>query len=120
MDKLGIKNKIPKKDSPFAWCSSHKTSFWLTWNGHLQLCAFMNGPYTEIKSDLKSAWDELNLKLDALKDPKECKACKYSEFCQRCPGMMCAESGSSEKISNSVCNTAKSLYALYNKKLEEK
>lgn len=114
------KNKIPKKDSPFAWCSNYKTSFWLTWNGHLQLCAFMNGPYAEIKTDLKSAWNELNEKLNALKDPDECSNCEYSEFCQRCPGMMCAESGNAEKTSDSVCNTAKCLYTLYKRKLEEK
>ncbi len=114
------KNKIPRKDYPFAWCSGYKTSFWLTWNGHLQLCAFMNGPYTEIKNGLKSAWDELNIKLDALKDPDECENCEYQEFCQRCPGMICAESGNAEKISASVCNTAKCLYTIYKRKLWEK
>lgn len=113
------KNKIPKKDSPFAWCSSYGTSFWLTWNGHLQLCAFMNGPYAEINGNLEAAWNKLNSKLDVLKNPDECKNCEYSEFCQRCPGMMCAESGSAEKASASVCNTAKCLYTLYKRKLEE-
>ena len=33
---------------------------------------------------------------------KECEDCKYSEFCQRCPGMLCAESGNAEKVSDSV------------------
>lgn len=122
-DKLTLeqleKNKIPKKESPFAWCSSYGSSFWFTWNGHLQLCSFMNGPYAEMKTDLKTAWAELNKKLDELRDPDECKTCEYSEFCQRCPGMMCAESGSAEKVSDSVCNTAKCLYMLYKRKLEE-
>ena len=113
------KNKMPKKNTPFAWCSNYRSSFWLTWNGHLQLCSFMNGTYAEIKKDLKSAWAELNEKLDALKDPEECRNCEYSEFCQRCPGMMCAESGDAEKISHSVCNTAKAIYTLYKRKLEE-
>ena len=113
------KNKIPQKDSPFAWCSSYGSSFWLTWNGHLQLCSFMNGPYAELKNGLSSAWKELNEKLDKLVDPKECANCEYGEFCQRCPGMMCAESGNAEKISDSVCNTAKFLHMLYKKKVEE-
>ena len=114
------KNKIPKRDTPFAWCSNYRSSLWLTWNGHVQLCSFMNGPYAELKTDLKSAWDELNKKLDALKDPDECKECEYSDFCQRCPGMMCAESGDAEKVSETVCNTAKEIYMLYKRKLEEK
>ncbi len=113
-------NKTPKMNSPFAWCLNYGSSFWLTWNGHLQLCAFMNGPYADIKNGLKFAWNELNIKLESLKDPAECEECEYKEFCQRCPGMMCAESGNAEKISESVCNTAKCLYLLYRRKLEGK
>lgn len=113
------KNKIPQKESPFAWCSNYRSSFWLTWNGHMQLCAFMNGPYAEIHNGLRSAWEELNEKLENLNDPDECKTCEYKEFCQRCPGMMCAESGSAEEISDSVCNIAKCLHTLYKRKMEE-
>jgi len=113
------KNKLPKKDSAFSWCASYGKSFWLTWNGHLQLCSFMNGPYVKIGTDLNAAWLELNEMLNSLKEPKECENCEYSEFCQRCPGLLCSESGSAEKISESVCNTAKALYEAYKNKREE-
>ncbi len=113
------KHKFKNPESPFSWCSSYRNSFWLTWNGHLQLCAFMNGPYTTIDNGLKNAWDELNKKLENLKNPQECETCEYSEFCQRCPGMLCAESGDAEKVSDSVCNTAKKLYLIYQNKLKE-
>ena len=112
-------HKFKYPESPFSWCSSYCNSFWLTWNGHLQLCAFMNGPYTSIDDGLEKAWNELNEKLEVLKNPRECESCKYSEFCQRCPGMLCAESGNAEKVSDSVCNIAKTLYLIYQNKLKE-
>lgn len=122
-DKLSLeqleKHKFKNPPSPFSWCASYENSFWLTWNGHLQLCAFMNGPYALVNDDLKTAWKELNEKLDNLKNPVECETCEYGEFCQRCPGMLCAESGDSERVSESVCNTAKCLFNFYKSKLEE-
>ncbi len=113
------KHKVKSPESPFSWCSCYRNSFWLTWNGHLQLCAFMNEPYASVDKGLKNAWLELNQKLDSLKNPTECEDCEYSEFCQRCPGMLCAESGSAEKSSESVCRTAKTLYTIYQNKLKE-
>lgn len=122
VDKLSLeqleKHKLPECKSPFSWCASYKCSAWLTWNGHLQLCAFMNGPYSLISEGFENAWKELNEKLESLKTPDECTNCEYVKFCQRCPGLLCAESGSAEKVSDSVCDTAKKLYFAY-KKLKE-
>ncbi len=122
VDKLTLeqleKHKLPECKSPFSWCASYKSSAWLTWNGHLQLCAFMNGPYSPVSDGLENAWKQLNEKLETLKMPEECEKCDYIEFCQRCPGLLCAESGSAEKVSDSVCDTAKKLYFAY-KRLKE-
>ncbi|MBE6771504.1 MAG: radical SAM protein [Ruminococcaceae bacterium] len=113
------KNKFPPLDSPFAWCANYGNSFWMTWNGYMQLCAFMNGPYTTLENGLESAWEKLNIKLDSLKSPYECADCKYAEFCQRCPGTLCAESGDSEKTSKEFCKIAERLYAAYQKLIKE-
>ncbi len=113
------KNKFPPLKTPFAWCSSYGSSFWLTWNGHLQLCSFMNAPFSTLENGLQNAWEELNTKLEALKSPPECAECRYAPFCQRCPGILCAESGNAEKISEDICNTAKRLYFAYKKFTEE-
>lgn len=114
------KNKFPPLESPFAWCSGYGSSFWLTWNGHLQLCSFMNGPYSDINKGLAEAWQELNVKLESLKSPAECSECEYSEFCQRCPGILCAESGSAERAVPSLCETARHLYMIYHEKLKRR
>ncbi len=109
------KAKLPPLKSPFAWCASKGNSFWLTWNGHLQLCSFMNGPYETLENGLEYAWSKLNKKLDKLKSPAECSECTYAEFCQRCPGILCGESGNAERISKDFCKTAEKLYLSYMK-----
>lgn len=113
------RNKFPPLKTPFAWCSSYGTSAWITWNGKVQLCSFMNAPCSTLEHGLESAWRELNEKLDSLKSPPECAECEYSEFCQRCPGILCGESGNAEKIDAALCNTAKRLYEAYKKLTKE-
>lgn len=113
------RNKFPPLKTPFAWCSSYRNSAWVTWNGNVQLCSFMNAPYSTLENGFESAWKELNIKLDAIKSPPECKNCEYSVFCQRCPGLLCAESGNAEKVDSFLCETAKTLYEAYKKLTEE-
>lgn len=112
-------NKFPPLETPFAWCSCYGTSVWITWNGNVQLCSFMNAPVVTLEKGLASAWKELNSKLDSLKNPPECAECEYAEFCQRCPGILCGESGNAEKIDMALCNTAKRLYEEYKKLKKE-
>lgn len=113
------KSKFPPLKTPFAWCASYKTSLWLTWHGRLQLCAFMNTPYVSFSGDLKKDYADLHEELEKIKSPAQCSDCEWKAFCQRCPGILCAESGSSEKTAESLCDMAKKLHRLYmNKKGE--
>lgn len=113
------KSKYPPLESPFAWCAGCKTSFWMTWHGHLQLCSFMNVPYVQYSGNLSSDYMELNLQLQNIKSPAECTDCEWKMFCQRCPGILCAESGHPEKTDDSLCRMAKRLYELYKIKKKE-
>lgn len=113
------RSKFPPLKSPFAWCASYRTSLWITWNGHLQLCAFMNKPYTSWSGNLKNDYKFLHEKLEKIKSPAECGDCKWKEFCQRCPGTLCAESSDPEKVSESLCDMAKKLYEIYTRKKGE-
>ncbi|MBR4286881.1 MAG: radical SAM protein [Clostridia bacterium] len=108
------RNKYPDIESPFAWCGSYKKSMWITWNGNVQMCSFVTRPAVEFSGDIKEDWAQLIKKCSELKSPSECENCSYKEFCQRCPGALCAESGDAEKISTDFCRTAKRLYDLYN------
>ena len=113
------KNKYPDLQSPFAWCASYGCSMWMTWNGHVQLCSFMSKPYVPYSGDLAVDWVSLNEKLRALRSPKECADCAWRSFCQRCPGILCGESGDPEKIDPSLCDAARRLYELYIAKRNE-
>lgn len=113
------RSKFPPLKSPFAWCASYRTSLWITWNGHLQLCAFMNKPYTGWSGNLKNDYKFLHEKLEKIKSPAECGDCKWKEFCQRCPGTLCAESSDPETVSESLCDMAKKLYEIYTRKKGE-
>lgn len=113
------KSKFPPLEAPFAWCASKNMSFWMTWNGNMQLCSFMNNPCIAYSGSFKDDWKKLLLKLDEIKTPEECKNCEWSTFCQRCPGVLCAESGSPQKVSDSLCSMAKRLTLLYRKSCKE-
>lgn len=114
------KNKFPPLKTPFAWCAGYKSSLWITWNGHLQQCSFMSFPYVQYSGKLKDDLLLLHGKLNKIKSPAECAECKWKDFCQRCPGILCAESGNPESVSESICGMAKRLYELYITKKGEK
>lgn len=95
-------------------CGAYRKSFWLTWNGKLQLCAFTEYPSVDILNlPFKKAWEMLLLQLEKITIPDECKDCKYEGFCKKCPGLLLAECGSYEKVTEAFCEEAKQLYEIY-------
>ncbi len=113
------KNKFPPSDMPFARCAGYKKSLWITWNGNIQLCSFMNIPYVKYSGNLAENYKCLNGLLSEINNPPECADCRWKMFCQRCPGILCAESGNPEKADGGLCDMAKNLYELYEKKKGE-
>ena len=103
-----------------AVCGSYRTSFWITWNGDLQLCAFLKDPSISIlEHPFEEAWKNLILELAKIKMPKECEGCKYGGFCARCPGVMAVECGSCSQVDKAFCQNAKKLYEVFYKQKEE-
>lgn len=112
------KSKFPPIDSPFAWCRSFGNSLWITWHGKFQLCSFLNTPCVTYSGNLKEDYESLLNELEKLDNPRECADCEWKMFCQRCPGILCGESGHPEKISGGFCDMAKRLCELYKLKKE--
>ncbi len=112
-------SKFPPVDSPFAWCASKGGSLVVTWHGHFQLCTTLSEPFVQYSGDFLSDFRKLNDMLDNIKSPDECQTCQWKEFCQRCPGILCSESGHPEKTDKDFCLMAKRLQDLYLKKKEE-
>ncbi|MBQ8228004.1 MAG: radical SAM protein [Clostridia bacterium] len=113
------RSKFPPLETPFAWCASLGQSLVITWHGHFQLCTSLSDPYVQYSGDFLKDFHSLDKLLRSVKSPIECHSCEWKEFCQRCPGILCAESGHPEKIDSSFCLMAKRLQDLYNIKKEE-
>lgn len=113
----GLKMKeLPHVENLLEVCGNYRKGFWLTWNGKMQLCAFMKEPAISVlEHTFVETWRELLIKLDKMKTPNECKSCKYSGFCAKCPGVLAAECGSCEQVDETFCNKAKTLYHVYHK-----
>ena len=114
------KTKFPPLESPFAWCASYGSSLWMTWHGRLQMCSFMNIPEIIYTGNLASDYACLNMKLKEIRNPAECDKCEWQAFCQRCPGILCAESGHPEKTDAGLCDMARKLHELYTKRKGER
>ncbi len=110
------KNRNFISELPFSMCASYRKSLFITWNGRFQMCSFMNQPNVIYSGNVSETFNDLYSLLAQLKNPSECSACEWKEFCQKCPGILCAESGHPEKIDLSFCDTAKQLKLLYEQK----
>lgn len=98
-------------------CAAYRKAFWITWNGNMQLCSFTEYPAASVLQEtFINAWDILLQNLEAITLPELCKDCKYEGFCKKCPGILWAECGSYENITEEFCGEAKLLYEMYYEK----
>lgn len=104
----------PKRIGLFDRCSAYRRSFWLTWDGNMTMCSFMDTPSVSVRdSSLGNAWNSLCDALDGLKESSKCTSCRYEGFCRRCPGVFSAQCGSPNEPTDEFCETAKRLYELF-------
>ncbi len=101
-------------------CRAGRAAFWVTSNGIMQAC----GMLPEIKADTKElgfwgAWQSILEQTRQIHSPKECLSCPYANICKACVAMCFAETGSFEKKPDYVCELAKTLFDLTEKKLKE-
>lgn len=96
-------------------CGQYGSSSFITWDGKLRLCASMTYPDISLSEiPYKDGWIKLLNALQQIDKPEECFSCKYEEYCMRCPGVLTAENGSYDKVSEDYCSRAKYLYEVYN------
>lgn len=101
-------------------CAAYRKSFWLTWNGNLQLCSFADNPAVSVlDTAFTNAWSALLEQLETIESPDQCRDCQYEGFCKRCPGILCAECGSCGNVTETFCEDAKFLYEIYHTEEEK-
>lgn len=99
---------------PFAVCSSNGCGYWITWDGKMTICSFIEKPCTHpFEGDFKTAWDKLQEMLKEVKKPAECGDCRYARFCIACPGLFASETGFTDQTNGYICETAKARYDAY-------
>ena len=115
LKKSGANRLYGHIENPLDVCGSYRKSFWLTWNGNLQLCSFMTQPAVSLieYSRFFEAWLLLLEQLGKIHMPSECNGCQYEGFCARCPGILAAECGDCSSVDDGFCNKAKRLYETY-------
>lgn len=116
------KGKYPRKPCRdfLQLCGNYRTGFWITWNGMLQLCAFLTEPSVDVRdTDFMESWQQLQEKVDELRQPEECGNCRYERYCERCPGLLYAENGGCGRISREFCKKAEFRYLLFEKEISE-
>lgn len=104
---------------PCTMCKDYRIGYWITWNGNMRFCGFMNEPNISIrKISFTRAWQELIKYEELLEWPEECKKCKVQEGCKRCAGMLSTASGSPTKTTDEFCNRIKKYYDEKNERWE--
>ena len=98
------------EDGPFATCGSYRSSFWLDWNGDMDLCSFMSScKVRPFEDGFAVAWKNLLEKLELLRLPASCSSCGLLRYCSFCPGIVEAETGSPERKADVLCESARIL-----------
>ena len=92
-------------DKPCEHCKGYRNSFWITWDGKMRFCSFMDEPDIEIsESPLCVSWKLLVNFEEKLQWPEACRKCGINKNCRICVGAISARSGSIRKVDDNFCN----------------
>lgn len=91
-------------DKPCDYCKGYRSSFWITWDGKMRFCSFMNEPNIDVKATpFAHAWQALVDYEEQLRWPAECQSCDIRDVCRMCAGSLSARSGSVHKTDEAFC-----------------
>ncbi|MDF2588856.1 MAG: Radical domain protein [Anaerocolumna sp.] len=88
-------------------CNSGKNSFWVTWDGKMVPCTFMDSPATyPFEKGFQTAWEELKKSCNLVPVCTTCQECSLNEYCQSCPATLRMETGSFTEPAPYLCKLA--------------
>ena len=101
-------------------CRAGKSSFWITWDGRMLLCAMMDKPYYEpFVEGFAESWKKLREETGKIRLPSECAACEAKEVCRSCAAMVYTETGTYDKKPQYRCDLLKAVPAACHRVLNE-
>lgn len=70
---------------PATYCRDYRLGYWVTWNGMMRFCSFMDEPDIPVRDmHFQEAWKQLLDFEESLDWPAECRTCAASRVCQKC------------------------------------
>lgn len=110
MDEL-LKNPVNPDRKPCTYCKDYRLGYWITWNGEMRFCSFLNEPHIPVwKLPFQEAWEQLLQYQEELDWPTECHSCEARRVCRKCIGTLAAESGGVDRIPTEYCRTIRQMY----------
>ena len=101
-------------------CRAGKSSFWITWDGRMLLCAMMDRPYFEpFTEGFAESWQKLREESGAIRLPSECAACEAKDVCRSCAAMVYTETGTYDRKPQYRCDLLKAVPAACHRVLDE-
>lgn len=96
---------------PCTYCKDYRLGYWVTWNGRMRFCSFMNEPDIDIRRQpFSGSWKELLAYEEALEWPDACRECSVQKACFKCAGTLAAECGSPRSVTEEFCEKIKKYY----------
>lgn len=103
---------LPEDGHPFH-CNNGKNSFWITWDGRMIPCSFLDDPaMLPFEKGFLQAWQEMVPACEKIPVCSTCKECSLQDFCMSCPARLKSETGSFVKPASYLCEYAKERYQL--------
>lgn len=89
---------------PCAYCKDYKLGYWITWDGYMRFCSLMNKPDICVRQyGFQKSWEKLIEYQTNLKWPDKCYTCKANTICFKCAGVLNAECGDPERVTDDFC-----------------
>ena len=105
------KSPMEIQRKPCTYCKDYRLGYWVTWNGNMQFCSYMNEPDISIKrNSFSEAWKQLIIYEENLDWPEDCKICPVQKACLRCAGILATECGSVHCVDKKFCDNVLKYY----------
>lgn len=102
------KHPIDINRKPCTYCKDYRLGYWITWNGQMRFCSFMDRPDIPVlENGFIDSWKQLIEYEESLKWPEECYTCEANKICLKCAGTLNAECGGPEKVTEEFCRKYK-------------
>ena len=105
------KTPFAAERKPCTYCKDYRLGYWVTWNGEMRFCSFMNEPNIPVRDlAFSEAWRQLVQYEKELDWPKECKSCSVRRACVKCAATLATECGSPHRVTEEFCQKIKQYY----------